>query len=119
VQDIEQLTLVLVNALHLYVEHHVGRDTQLGLLFQVGGEALLVCSLHVTPVRLEVRVVRVFADSLEFLQIGLPLISDFFADQGSEFRIAGGQPAALRDAVGLVVESLGPEFGKITEETFT
>ncbi len=64
-QQVEQLALVLVDAFDLYIEQHVGRDVQAGLLLDVVCKPLLVGELDGAPVAMETLVVGKLAEIFE------------------------------------------------------
>ena len=92
---------------------------RLVLFFNVGGKPLLVRQLDVTPASLEIRVVGKFAKGIQLLEVRYPAVTELLADQVRQRRIAGGEPASLCDAIGLVVEAIGPELGEIPEQALT
>ena len=65
---------------------------------------------------MEVAVRGKLFEALELGQIGDPAIADFFGDERGEAGVGLEQPAARGDAVGLVVETLGPQLVEILEE---
>jgi hypothetical protein len=79
------------------------------------GQMPFVVLLDQPPILLERRFVRVgfqFAEPLEVVQ---PPVADLRGDQIAELRIGQTQEAARRDAVGLVLEPLGPHLGEIAQ----
>ena len=114
-QAVQELPLVLVDALHLAVEdrlriHHLARRA-----LQPVGEACLLLPLghrHPFP---EGRVVGQRAELLELREVGHPPFPDRPADHLGEGRIAEPQPASGGHPVGLVVEALGEQLGQVPD----
>ena len=107
--DVEELALVFVDALDLDVEHGRGIDAHAHAAADELGELHLVLALHRRELLLEGGIV---GEGLEFMQrfrIVHEPVADRLADQRGEAGIALHQPAARRDAVGLVVDPLGIE----------
>ena len=52
-------------------------------------------------------VVDVRAQLIQLVQVRQEAVADLFADQLRQLGVAQAQPAALRDAVGLVLETVG------------
>mmetsp|Transcript_40127 Transcript_40127/g.103876 ORF Transcript_40127/g.103876 Transcript_40127/m.103876 type:complete len:708 (-) Transcript_40127:720-2843(-) len=115
-QHIHELALVLVDALHLDVKQRVGADGDAGEGLDLGRQPGLVLLLHVPPLVLEVLVVRILGQLFDEGEVGDPLLRlQLVGDKGAEAGVAERQPAALRDAVGLVLELLRPEVVKVGE----
>ena len=116
-EDVEELALVLVDALHLHVEHRVGVDLDVGVrLLDERGEAELVLVLGVGELLEEARR-DVLAQDLQLGQVDHPrLVADDVGDDVRERRVALAQPAARRHAVGDVDELLGPDLEEVPED---
>ena len=106
VQRVEELALVLVQALHLHVEHH--RRVELKTLMAVNpaAEALLVRLLDRGELLDEGRIVRERQQLFKLVEILAPALTDGFIQQVGERRVGQHQPAARRNAVGDRVELL-------------
>ena len=114
--DVEELALVLVDALNLDVEHGVGGHLDAGgLLDHLGAESLALL-LGGAPLGLELLVLGEGGELLEERGVGDPLVgADGLGDDVGELRVAEREPAAGSDAVGLVLELLGVELGEVLE----
>jgi hypothetical protein len=95
-----------VHALDLDVEDGVQLDDETHLLADQLGQALFVVTLDTcanlprTPCH-----PRELLEFTELVQVGHPLVTDAAGDKRREGRVGLEQPAALGDAVGLVVET--------------
>jgi hypothetical protein len=116
VERVEELALVLVEALDLHVEERIRIDGHAELALDELGERLLVAALHRGEARAEGGIVDVLLEALEALEIGDPLVADALGDERGEARVAGLEPAPRGDAVGLVVEALRPELVEVAEQ---
>ena len=112
VQQVEELPLVFVDALDLHVEDAVRIEDDAGLALDVIGQTHLVAALRGGKVVAELLVVGRRA---QFLQAP-PVLAEALVDQGRQTGVGLAQPATRRDAVGLVVETLGEELGKIGKD---
>ena len=103
-QQIEQLALVFVDPLCLYIEQagRVNLDPQ-ARLYQ-SSQTLLVVALHEHEVTPQLEVCRKRFERTELAQIVPPTVTDGAVNQAGEFRVRLHQPAPRRDAVGDVVE---------------
>eukprot|EP00047_Mylnosiga_fluctuans_P003292 m.228426 g.228426 ORF g.228426 m.228426 type:complete len:867 (+) comp11740_c0_seq1:45-2645(+) len=115
VQDVEQLALVLVQALDLDVEERVRVDLDAVLLGQVLGKLLLVDQLCIDDVGKELGVVSQRAQRGKLVQVLDPRLANALGDERGEGHVALQQPAARRDAVGLILELLGPQLEEVLE----
>ncbi len=119
VQHVEQLALVLVDALDLHVEQGVDREFDATLLPHEPGQPLLVVLLRLVPGLVE-RLFPRFGTGLEFFDLGQvadPAIADPAADERAHVRVGIGDPAPRRDTVGLIVEFLRPELVEVAEQS--
>ena len=107
-----------MEAFHLDIEKRVGRNHHLGCLADHRGKPFLVAALYGREVRLEVGVVREPLELPDLVEIAAPAGADARRDGVRELRIALQQPAAVVDAVGLVVELFGLQFDEVGEEAF-
>merc|ERR1719321_1822587 len=116
-EHVQNLSLVLVDALNLDIiqgvsTHLFARDLK-DLLLQ----AELVFGLHLAPLRLKVGVLRAALQALEQGHVRDPLLRpELLREQCPETRVAEGQPPALGDPVGLVLELLGPHIVELLED---
>ena len=116
VQHIEQLALVLVDALDLDIEHRGRIEHHAGVMLNHIGQALLVGQANSPPALLEGRIVSQRLELRQALQIGLPAVADRLGEQVSQLRVGAGDPATRGHAVGLVVELLRPHFVEVAEQ---
>mmetsp|Transcript_41521 Transcript_41521/g.96930 ORF Transcript_41521/g.96930 Transcript_41521/m.96930 type:complete len:774 (+) Transcript_41521:686-3007(+) len=121
-KDVEELALVLVDALDLDVKHGVGVDVDVHRLLDVLGEALLVLELRLHQL-VENLVVRLkLVEAVEEGEVLDPLVGpEALGDERVERGVALRHPAAARDAVGdadeLVVDALALiELDKVGED---
>ena len=80
------------------------------------GKRDLVVALDRGEFLLEGGVVGEGVERLQLLGIVQELVADGFADQAGQTRIALHQPAARRDAVGLVVDAVGIELVQVGKD---
>jgi len=118
VQDGQELALVFVDALDLDVEQAADREGHAAVGPDQVGQPLFVLVPHGRPALPEVGVIGQRGELLQLIEVGDPALADALTDQLAEARIATGQPAALGDAVGLVVELLRPEFVEVAHQSF-
>ena len=107
VQDIQQLTLILVQTLDLYVEDGVGVEHHTALPSQIGGKAALVLlldGLHALQNSLVVLVLLQAQDGIGMDEVVVP--AGALPHQSVQLGVDLGQPAAVVDAVGHVLELL-------------
>ncbi len=111
-----KLALVFVDALDLDVEQRRRVDLDAHALAHRIGQPLLVGPLHGGEFLAENRVVGKPVDLLQGFEIVHEAIADGRADQLRQALVALEQPAALGDAVGLVVDALGIERVQVGED---
>ena len=114
-QDVEELSLVLVQSLDLYVEDRSGIDFDSVVLEDVLGQTDFVLVLDVHELLLRLGVIRI---DLQFLHVGQicdPLIADLIGDPLCKVGIAVQQESSLCDAVGLIVELLREHLVEVSE----
>ena len=116
VQEIEVLAFVFVEALDLHVEKSGGIDLDPAVPLDNAGQIDLVGLLDVHESDLEIEVLGEGFQGAKLVEIALPAMADFGGDELAEARIAGQEPAARGDAVGLVVELARIERVKFREE---
>ncbi len=105
-EAVQQLALVLVQALGLDVENGAGVQTEMLFAPDVVGELLFLCALYgeELPARPGVAGERLQAGDLG--KIRDPAAPDALREKGGQLPVAQGQPAPLGHAVGLVAEAL-------------
>ena len=117
-QQVEVLALVFVQALDMHVEERGGIDRHPAVPLDDAGKVDLVGLLDVHEIDLELGVLGELLQGAKLVEITLPAVADLGADQLAEPRIAGQQPAARGNPVGLVVDLSRVEGVKIREEIF-
>ena len=112
----QQLALVQVDPLDLYVEERgrVERDARLGV--DELGQPLLVGALDRAQLGAEALLVQHRLQLAQLLEIPDPAVADAPRDQLGEPRVRLQQPAPGRDAVGHVLEALGPDQGEVGKQ---
>lgn len=116
VQAVEQLALVLVDALDLDVEHGGGVDAYSVVTLQHGCQAQLVLLLHRHNGALEVRIGGPALELLQLFQMHGPVFSDLLADEVGQAGVAEQQPTTGSDAIGLILESFGEHLKEVLEQ---
>ena len=111
-QEIQELPLVLVNALDLHVEQRIDSDLHTGAPPHLLGQSLLVRALDAAEMPAELGIIRRPRQPSDLLQIVLPGGAQMLREQRRQPGVRLLQPAAHRDAVGHVDESIGADFGK-------
>jgi len=111
------LTLVLVHALDLAVKDGARVDDLTGALCQVIGKFLLVGQFDLVQALEHGLVVLVLVQLGQVGSIVLVAVTDGLIQQLAQLRVGGQQPAAVSNAVGHVLESLGLEQVVVVEHT--
>ena len=109
------LTLVLVHPLDLAVKDGVRVDDLAGALCQVIGKFLLVGQFDLVQLLQHGLVVLVLVQLGQVGSIVLVAVTDGLIQQLAQLRVGGQQPAAVSNAVGHVLESLGLEQVVVVE----
>ena len=118
VQDVQQLPLVLVQALDLDIEHGGRIDDLPGALLHQGCQDHFARVLHLAPLLAELRVVDQRLQLAQFGFVGQPAAANLARDQGRQLRIRHGQPHARGHAVGHVEEALRIKLVEIVQRGF-
>ncbi len=115
VQHVEKLALVLVEPLDLHVEDGVG--VQHGALLALGpaGEGCLVLRLDLLQPLQHGAVAGKGVELLQLLGVQQPAVSDGVMEQAGKAGVDLGQPAAVVDAVGDVLELLRLHLRRLPE----
>ena len=100
VQGVEQLALVLMQALGLDVEHEVRGNGHVLPALEHVAEGDLVVPLDAGELLAEGGVVPHGQQVAQALGLAEPAVADGVADQAGQRRVAAHQPAAVGDAVG-------------------
>ena len=114
---LEQLSLVFVQPFDHDIEERVDvHGLVAGRPASNVGQSLLVLLLHVPPGGLEVRIVGVGLQLAQLFEVRQPAVADP-ASVISWDQAGIGQPheTTRRDAVRLVLEPLGPQFGEVLQ----
>ena len=115
-QDLQALTLVLVQTLDHGVEHGVRVHVEAVLTLGVVGEAHLVGMLDLGELLDELVILRQRFEALEQLQVAQPLVgAQAFGDQVGQARVGQLDEAAGGHAVGHVRELLAVQVGEVLE----
>ena len=117
-QHIEQLALVLVDALDLHIKQAVGADGDACGLLDVSGQPGLVGVFDGHDLALKRGVGAVGVEPLELLQVQTPAVAQCAVEQRGQAGISLRQPAPGRHTVGHVGEALGPQVGKVGKDGF-
>src|SRR5687767_131894 len=115
-ENVQQLPLVLVNSLDLTIEDGIKANLDAGFLEDDRGQLPLVLQLRPPPLGAKRRVFRQRNQTAQNFEIGDPTFAQTVADQFRKLRIAKQQPAALGDAIGLVVETFRIELKEISKQ---
>ena len=115
-QHVEQLALVLMQPLYLDVEQGLGVHLDPGGREDDGGELPLVGLFDRMKLLLKRGVPGVGFEIPNMRKIADPPVADRARDERGQAGIRVGQPAAVRHAVGLVLELLRPQFVEIRYE---
>ena len=99
-QRVQQLTLILMKALGLNIEHEIRIDRHILTVQQHLGKPFLVLMLHSRKLLAEGGIIRKRLQFAEPLRLPNPAVSDRLVNQVCQARIAVHQPAAVRNAVG-------------------
>ena len=105
VQNIHQLPLVGVDALDLDVEHGIRVQLHAVVPLNVSRKALAAQMLDLHELLEEVLILNMIMQAVHLLRVPMPFMTaENIINQRSKFRICAHQPAAMRDAVGLIVK---------------
>ena len=114
-QRVEQLPLVFVNALDLAIEDRVRVHRLPGRRLEPGDELRLGRALGLTESGAELAAVGERLEMTQLSEVGDPVVADGLGDRAGQRRVGQQQPAARRDAVGLVAEALGKHLGQVLD----
>src|SRR5690606_1451002 len=104
VDAVEELALVLVEALDLDVEDRIDGGLHAVAVTEEARELDFVGALDLLELLMELLVVDVRFEPFELIEVLDPLGADAAADRLRQARVREQDPAPWRDAVGLVVE---------------
>jgi hypothetical protein len=115
-QNVEQLPLVFVDTLDLAIEETIRIYCVAGRILEPLAEGRLGFLLGFEEARAEVRIVGIGNQLFQTSHVRNPTFADGLGDEARQPRVGQHQPAARRDAVGLVAESLREHLGEIRHE---
>ena len=105
-QNIQKLSLVLVQTFNLYIEDGMRVNIDTIMLFDVFSQTQFILVLDVHEFLLCFRVIHIQSQFFDLRKICDPLVTDMICDPVSQQRISVFQETSLGDTVGLVVEFL-------------
>ncbi|MNC44756.1 hypothetical protein D3C75_936740 [compost metagenome] len=117
-QQVQVLAFVFVQAFDLHVEQRIRADDNAGASFDERRQFHFVLVFDVAVFFAEFRVVGIFFQPFEHIEIVGPLFLQFLIKQSSQCRVALFNPAARRDAVGDVMEFVRPQLVIFREQIF-
>ena len=112
-KDVHELTLILVQALNLYIKYRSGIDLDTVMLENVLGQSYLVLVLDVHELMLRLLVVRIYLQMTQYSKIRDPLVTDMGGHPLCQERIGMKEEPSLCDTVRLVVELVGHQLVEI------
>ena len=115
-EEIKVLALVFVETLDLHVEDGGGVDLDAALVKDALGECFFVRVLDRHEFFAERGIIGRRFEFAQQVEIALPPAANGAGDEVGEARVAGHEPAARGDAVGLVVDAAGVEGVELGEE---
>ena len=115
-EDIEQLALVLMQTLDLYIEQGIGVHLDAIALEDQIAEALLVGQLDLLQAGEHTGIVSVLQQLLQLSGVLDEAVPDELFEQSTEVRIGLAQPAAVGDTVGDVEEATGLHLVIVPED---
>ena len=113
---VEQLPLVGVDPLDLNVEQRIRIDVQPKGVLDDARQSHFIRAFDVLEFGLKARIAGVSFQLPQSAEIGDPPVAHHGGDQIRQSRVRLQQPAPLRDAVGLVVESFREQLKEIRRE---
>ena len=116
--DIHQLTLVGMNALYLHIKHGVNLDADLVVSQHILGKSTLSGTLYLVDGLQERRVIHILVQLLHELGIASPGPGQLVINNMCQIVVGTDHPAAMGDAVGLVVELLREVLVEILQGAF-
>ena len=115
---IQVLPFVVVNPLDVAVKNRIDVDRLAGGAFDVRGQPFLVAGLDHGDPFAEQRIIGVGRKLVQVGRMRHPAMADRLRNQLAQVRVRLHQPAAVGDAVGLVVEFAGEIFVEGTQYRF-
>ena len=114
-QGVEKLPLVFVDALDLAIKDGVRIHGLPGGGFEPLGELSFGLALGLAEVVAKAPVVGQRFELAQLGQVGDPAVANGRGDRAGQGGVRQQQPAARRDAVGLVTEALGKHLGQVLD----
>ena len=114
-ENVHQLSLVLVETLHLHVEDGIGIHFQPIVLLDIFCQAELVLVLDLHELLLGFLILRQLLQSCNLGQIRDPAVAYILRNPLCQKGIPVKQETSLGDAVGLVVEALGEHLVEVLQ----
>ena len=105
-QDVQQLSLVLMQTFDLYIKDGVRVYFHAVMLQDILGQTFFVAIFNVHEFLQRFLIIRIDLQLADLGKIRDPVRSDMLGDPFGKQRIAMNQETSLRDAVGLIVELL-------------
>ena len=120
VEDVHELSLVLMDSLDLDIVHAVDWNIDSGVLLDPSGKLGFVRSLDLDESVLEVFVTSIWHELLQVLEGSDPLIdsTEGIADEIGELWVAAMDPSSWSDTIGLVLELSFVELIELRENGF-
>ena len=116
VENIHQLPLVGMNTLHLNIKDGIRVKFDKIMFQNILCQSFLAQMFDFAQLREERLVVYIVVQKVQLFRIAVPAAAaQRLIDEAGQFRIRAHQPAAMRDAVGLVVEHLRIVFVEIMQ----
>ncbi|MFR9254519.1 MAG: hypothetical protein ACLVJ6_02755 [Merdibacter sp.] len=103
-QGVEQLPLVSMQTLSLDVKDGIRIDLDAAAVFDQLRQDFLALTLDLQKLILNRRIINILHQLFNFVEIILIALADQLVKQFPQLRVGVQQPAAVRDAVGLVIE---------------
>ena len=116
--DIHQLTLVGMDALYLHIKHGINLDADLVVGQHILGKSTLSGTLYLVDGLQESRVVHILVQLLHELGVASPCPGQLVVNNMCQLVVGTDQPAAMGDAVGLVVELLREVLVEVLQGAF-
>ena len=104
IQSVHLLPLVLMQPLDLDIKNGFRVDGHAFLFLNAGSKRLFIAHLNLPELFQKLLVILIFQELLQLLRVLVKSGSDRFRDQLCQRSVAGQQPSAEGNAVGLIVE---------------
>ena len=105
VQNVHQLPLIGVNALHLNVEHRIRVNLDAVVLFDVVCKSFAPHMLNLHQLLKETLILHMFMQRIHLFRMPVPYVTaNDVINECGQLRIRPHKPAPMRNTVGFVVE---------------